>query len=421
MKAISVVVIWWIFWLIIANFSLTGLDTPSFEAQLYPILFLATFIIGYLLFPSKYFNNSLNDLSRYKLYGYREDEYYLKSMALMGYVLIPIVLFVLSKSIFNILTEGIDGYRLRIFQSAEDGGTIFSSDSFQLLYLLIIKPIISVYTVLAIWAYVRYEKNKYLILGFLVGGLDSVSNFGRFFFYEYVFYLFLLVFIIEKKLLCNLKSDNIKTKKLKLFSFPIIASVFLIIFAFILRMENEDMLINFIKTELIDYHTIGFLFFDKELSNPYSLSNSNIYLGQSSFSAFCRYFELISHQIIPGHTYPELYELINERQNFVSLSYSGVNENSYNAFYTILTTLYMDGRIVGIIIGGLILGILLKYNYLKLLFRASPFNFLCILLIMRCLIFSIFQSRIEELIVLLMCILLVDGIKKLLYQEANKS
>ena len=382
-KIINSIAIWWLTWLFISMFSFTGLNKPALESFFYVVAFVFFFYIG----SKCVFISSKKSLSiKYKPFDIRKFKFGFRIFFIIVFIIVvPVAIFSTSK----LLTMPASEYRILIFKSSDEGGALLGSDRFNLIYTLFIRPLIWILIAYGLWLQNRTNEAKYLWLPLIIGTLDSLIFFGRFFFYEYFIALY-FIGIMNTNPHLNKNIKNLKIKKEYIFLLLAMTVIFFTV------MTNDELLIlKIFEMLVVDYHTIGFIFFSEEVTNLNSFSNMHIGFGSGTLMAIYRYITLILHYIFPTWEYPDFMSAISYRNEFVNLSNDGSNVNVYNAYYTILTTFYYDGRLVGIAIGAFMIGLALKYFLHQYTLFKNLSSFIMILLISQMMIFSIFQSRIE--------------------------
>jgi oligosaccharide repeat unit polymerase len=398
MIMIGIIIIWWLFWWIISNFSITGIQTPSFETNFFVFIFLSSLIVGALMVKKIKYKVNNQELKNYKLF---KVETILK---VFNAIVLPVTLFFFAKALILFNTQGVENYRILVFSTAEHDSILFGSGPVQLLYSMIISPLIYVNIILSFILLKLKNKKKYIFLAFLVGALDAIMMLGRFYFYVFIFINFIL----------NLATIHIKAKSSK----KLILIAIIIVFSITITRSGKDTtFLDNIKRYVVEYHTIGFVLFDKALHNEGSYLNENIFFGRATFGSLERYIVLIIRRFDKSID-AALGDANVERAEFINISDRNSPPKYFNAFYTILYTLYIDGRIYGIIFGGLLLGYTVRFSYLKWKKQFNLFYLSVHLILVQSLIFSIFNSPIEAMrfgasLILLLAIFKIKFWKKM--------
>jgi oligosaccharide repeat unit polymerase len=380
MKIGTIVSGWWIIWLLVSYASFTSLKIPGNQTAILVIVLISAIFIG-IVMPS------IN-----KRVVYDEDQCYqsrlfYRKVQIFALLLIgPFIIFGFLKAINIFITQGVAGYRVNFFTS---GNLVYTNDISRLYHMIIVSPLITFTTITSFYEAVYHQKWKLLFVTFLLGIMNSVLMLGRFYIYEIIVILLFSVFILP-----NTKEKKRKNKHLA-YKICVVFVLLILVLTFV-RDGSMIKISELIKREIIDYHTIGFLFIDRELNNPTSFTNEFLLLGQKSFGFILRFFHIVMHQLLPGHEYPSIFNIEGGRNEWVSFStdYS-INSNVYNAFYTAITTLYVDGRTFGIVIGGYVLGSVISSSARVLAQDYHPVYYMKLTLSVITIVFSIFQSRIE--------------------------
>lgn len=371
---------WWITWLIVSYASVTSLKVPGIQAAIFVIVLASAIFVG-IVTPS------INKRTVYcEDQCYQSWLFYRKVQILLLCLIGPFVFLGFLKAMYIFITQGVTGFRVSFFTT---GNLIYTNEISQLYHMIIVSPLITFATIISFYEAVYHQKWRMWIITFLLGTMNSVLMLGRFYFYEVLVILLFSVFVLP-----NTKEKKRRNKRLT-FKISTVFVLIILVLTFV-RDGNILGLTELIKREIIDYHTIGFLFIDRELGNPTSITNEFLLFGQASFGFILRFFHIVMHQLIPGHEYPSIFSLLGERNEWVSFSTdNSINSNVYNAFYTAITTLYIDGRVFGIIAGGFVLGSVIRSSARVLAHARHPVYYMKLTLAVVTIIFSIFQSRIE--------------------------
>ncbi|AYV57235.1 oligosaccharide repeat unit polymerase [Leptospira kmetyi] len=346
---------YWFFWMFLSSLSLTGLFIPSdFTYYLY-IALLSSVTIGAglcrllnrndkrtRLKPRSFFKISIQDKEKYFFYG-------------ILVFIFPIVLFFLSKSIYMNLQP--DAMPPAMFRAAAYGvygeSVLFGKNKYLYYYSLAITPIIFASLFLGVGFYLRLNTPRTLILGAALTIMETLMFLGRFGFY-YVLIALMLVAIVK-----IFRKQIQKFKSISIFQVTSVAAIVIGIFLIgIFRNSNRQWdFREFVNTYVIDYHTESFSMFDYELRDDKSLLHVRTYgrssLGtlESSFSVFLALFRIPLHiqvqsDLIGGYL---------SKNRILGYTRDG-KLKEYNAFASVLFSLYKDGGIVFVILMGLCFG-----------------------------------------------------------------
>ncbi|EPC8369098.1 O-antigen polymerase [Vibrio cholerae] len=380
MSLILTLVFWWLGWLVLANFAITGVKPPSYEANLIVIIFVASLLLGGL------FGMVKSEKAKRPL-GPLDFVNKISKLALVYKVIFsisfPVVCYLFLKSMLFLINNGAAGFRLASTQTNGDGLLLFGSPSWALLYSMIISPSIFFVVHVGVILYLSTLKKYFFWTSVLLGSMNALMTLGRFFFYYYAIIFIVSYFMVSK----NFK---VKIRLYKLMSLFALVMIF-VSFA---RSSGETSITNIFNQYVVEYHTIGFSLFDSQLSNPDSIMNQNLFLGVATFAGIERYCVLIIRRL--DRSVDSLLVQSNlQRNEFVEIG--GERSKQYNAYYTILYNLYLDGRHLGVVLGGGGFGFLIAYNFynwkrnyrFSSLFFAQVFYF--------SIFFSIFTTPVETL------------------------
>jgi len=387
----SIIIVWWGGWYLISTLSLTGIDKPSNYTGVLILLFLSGFTFGNLFYMPHM------KIRLYNVYNNpQNNRIYLFYLKMIKYTYFPIFLifaYYTAKAIYIIGTQGVLLYRLSSFSSERGGGVsiLYENsyinlfvDYFLLTYMIILALIgsaISIY----------YKKYVLLIPPVILIIMHTLMQLGRGSIY------LLLFFVVMSYLLINRGNMKINATAIKAVSLVVIVVAFLFMLEPIrggdLSMES---IYRLASQPVIDYHTLGFVLFDKEVTNDNSVINQNLTFGLRSIGGVTALFEQIYHKIIDSsYTTLAFYEGTTREYDTI-VGYDEYGPKTGNAFYTGLYSLYMDGRELFIFIIPFILGIFVKFNYVKWQRYNNLKNIIYVIGVMFILVFSIFQSQFES-------------------------
>ncbi|EMP81409.1 O-antigen polymerase [Leptospira santarosai] len=347
---------YWFFWMFLSSFSLTGLFIPSNYTYSLYIMLLSSVTTGAGV--AKFWDIKMQNKTRLmprSLFGLLtkdKEKYYFYFILIF---ILPIVLFFLSKSIYiNLKSDAMHPSGFRAYAYGVYGESIlFGKNKYLYYYSLVVTPIIFASLFLGAAFYLRLKKMRILILGVILTIMETLMFLGRFGFY-YVLIVLILVLVI--KVFRNRKSFLNSISLIHIF---IVTCILLGVF-FISAIRNSNWQFDFrefLNIYIIDYHTESFSIFDSELKDEKSLLHERTYgrasLGtlESSFSVALAFFRIPLHIQVQS-------DLIGEYLNknrIIGYSKDG-RPKEYNAFGSILFTLYKDGGIPFIIGMGILFG-----------------------------------------------------------------
>lgn len=388
-KPVLLIHTWWFGWLIVAYFSFTGLFAPSNFTILLCTLLMSSLTLGAWI--CRFTMSNLNAYPRYLL-GVPDDIVSRRAESLMMRILTfgiaPFVIFFSMKAFWILLRDPhIASYRARAFGIGVEYPILFKYEIVNSVNMFIIEPMILASLFIGVALFVQYRRRRVLVLGITLTLLHTTMMLGRFGIH-YIAVMLGLILLFQG-------SDSLR----QIFKRPWITAVFLsslvLISAFItlIRANEKKNHLDLIGKYLIDYHTVSFSILDKELRDPKSLIHDTTY-GRSSLGSFERLairglrfigVDKISQVDLNGLA------LMSNRE--VGRDNSG-NGKYYNAFGSVLFSLYRDGKILFLCMAGFVFGFLISYFSLATAFRnVGAMAFLTGLIFIG--IYGIFQSVIE--------------------------
>jgi oligosaccharide repeat unit polymerase len=236
-----------------------------------------------------------------------------------------------------------------------------------------------------------YEKYGLLIPSIILVMMYTIMQLGRFTLYHFLFFLIVSYFSINPG---NMKI-NTNIMKVICLNMLIVALLFMIH-----PIRGEYLSINSIfevaSQQVIDNHTVGFVLFDKEVNNDNSVINQKITLGLRSIGGVTALFEKLYRTIIDSNYATLAFYEGTMKEYDTIIGYNEYGPKRANAFYTCLYSLYMDGREPFIFIIPFMLGIFVKYNYVKWVKYNNLKSIIYVIGIIFILFFSVFQSQFES-------------------------
>jgi oligosaccharide repeat unit polymerase len=389
---IPLIIFFWIFGLcFLSNFSIGGL---------YPVTYLTDILvgiglIGYIFGISFYgIKKTINDTSHVRINKVINSYNYLL------YLIFPFILILLLKFIILIISDPSAVTRQALYGNSESHSILFGSQAIELLYIIFIASFIKVLVIIGFYLSIQTKKIKFLLISNLIFTVDSIIFLGRGFILEFIFQFIFLIFIY--------KYINIKFSKFyKLGTLFII--IFLIFFGSIMSKVRGDSdvinLTDFFYSQVVNYHTVGFVILDNELNNNTSPINISNTYGLASLGVLERIVVLIIRRFdksidsVSGQNGEYLAE-------FRALGYNANDDQlNYNAFGTIFYTFYQDGGFIFVFFGMLIYGFFLSKAYYKVRCGNDsyiPFLYLLFQMGFNSVFFSPLESSIFWIVVILL-------------------
>ncbi len=395
---VSIIVFWWCFWLWVANFGLTGFFVPGAKTQIMVLIMVGAVFLGSKLATGR--TREAADVSRVNDRILRNG----RSLFWLNVLAAPFVGFFFLRALPLLLSRDLVVYRSLAFSGMEEPDSVFGGGYPQFLFHLIVSPLVFFSLIAGLVLIFLKKKKKLLLASFILITLEAVMMMGRFnFYYILAFVLLISVFLAQRK---SPSSDRPQTKasgpgaarrgKLKILA--VAAALLAVLFVLSLfRGEKNAGLFVTLKKISIDYHTVGFVLFDQELRNPLSRLNTGLSYGRSSAGGIDTLVAILlrrfDNRLVPmaGESGKHF-----DEQRVVGEDPEGRSITA-NAFYTVLYSLYYDGRYLAVVFLPLLFGYLIASRYLDWLKNGGLDSLILLTLLMYLGIFSLFQSPLEGL------------------------
>lgn len=349
---IPLIIFFWIFGLcFLSNFSIGGLYPVTYVTGILVGIGLIGYIFGISFYGVK---KTINDTRHVRLNKLINSYNYLL------YLILPFILILLVKFIILIVSDPSAVTRQSLFGNSDSHSILFGSQAIELLYIIFIASFIKVLVIIGFYLSIQTKRIKYLLIANLIFIVDSIIFLGRGFILEFIFQLIFYILIY--------KYINIKLSKFYKFSTLFIV-IFLIFFGSIISKVRGDSdvinLTDFFYSQVVNYHTVGFVILDNELNNIRSPINISNTYGLATLGVLERIAVLIIRRFdksidsVSGQNGEYLAE-------FRALGYNANGDQlNYNAFGTIFYTFYQDGGFIFVFFGMLIYGFFLSKAYYK--------------------------------------------------------
>ena len=349
---LSIFISWWMFWLIIASLSISGLYELNFYTYFIFVSFLIFTVAG-SIFEKLLFNGAKNIPCTTKLL-----RHYSLLNKLLALILIFTIIYIgislfLFKDNFNPIT-----YRAIVF--TEDS-PLYSNKYIGVLFSMILRPLYFACLFVGVACIIIYRDYKIFITGLSFLIIIAVAEFGRF-----ELYLILIM-------LLYLSIMGVKFNRIYLYSsLGLILSMMIYISS--LRSTVDENLIELLFHHyVINYHTFSFSIFNIDLINPTSRLH-DITLGFSSifsiFDPIVILLRLSGFDIVPESGI--MAKSLDEYRD-IGLNSDGFSITA-NAFGSILYGLYRDGGLLFVLFFGFVYGFflqMLNHNTESNVFRAG--------------------------------------------------
>jgi oligosaccharide repeat unit polymerase len=393
---VSIISFWWTFWLWLSNFSLTGLFVPSSRTQIMVLVMLLAVSIGSLLAYARDRDPAATSLANQRFVQNR------RRLLWLNLLFTPIMGFLLYRALPTLLTSNPASYRMDVYGTVDRPSPVFGGGYNQFLFFLIVSPIVFFSFVVGAVDFFKFKKKGLLLISFLLMAVESVFTLGRFnFYYMLAIPAFAYVFVSQRK--AHAAGDGAGEEaapakvRLKPVNFALgAAAVLAVLLAFSLfRGERYLGPVATLEKIAIDYHTVGLVLFDQELVVPSSRMNSGLSYGRSIIGG------LDTLAVIPLRRFnPSLVPIAGENGIYMQerhqVGRDGRGEPIFaNAFYTILYSMYFDGRYLAIVLFSLVFGYFLSSSYQNWRKNGGLASLIGLILLMYVGVFSIFQSPVE--------------------------
>ena len=394
---VSIIVLWWCFWLWLANFSLTGFFVPGGKTQLMILIMLAAVFLGSKLAFGKDRDPGLVA---------KENEQFTQNgryLLWLNILFFPVAAFFFLRALPLLLSGSPVKYRSAVFGSLDQPSPVFGGGYFQFLFQLIVSPVIFFSLIAGIILFFRDRRKMLLLVSGGLVVLEAVMTLGRFnFYYILAFVVLTYVFIAQRhKAGPALQEESgkkpfVRMKKLKILT---LAGIMLagLLFMSIFRGEKNAGPVATLGRVAVNYHTVGLVLFDQELESPSSRLNSRLSCGRSIIGGIDTIVVILLRRFNS-----DLTPIAGESGRYMDEPRQvGEDEQGGpifgNAFYTILYSLYFDGRYLAVLLVSLIFGYGVSASYLKWLKQGSLPGLAMVILLMYAGVFSLFQSPAEGL------------------------
>ncbi|WP_279143961.1 O-antigen polymerase [Photobacterium phosphoreum] len=361
------------FWFILSSFSylsITDYNPISDEVFIIVMIFISGLTFGGCGACLK---------KSYKIEN--NDAFYCSAIKIfhnLKYLLLLPVLFFCIKACVIFYFVGVDNYRSIVFSTRDNVSILFGNPYVELIYSIFIQPVVFMLFFLGVVLFLSGKGSKVLYFSSMLYVMDSISMMGR-------FNLYYMLVIIMVSITYSIGIN--KKLKYKLYKISLVIFFVSIIIGLFRYGDSDE---NYIIT-LMNTHVIGLSLFSHELQSLTSLLNKNIMYGLGTFSGLSDLFSMFIRRFDPSYV-PDFFRMKDIVSFFViGRSNTGVDLQA-NAYYTILYTLYSDGREIGVLFLSMIFGYVLIYNYRC---RRNEINFLFFCFFFFFLYFSVFMSPLE--------------------------
>lgn len=349
---IIVMHIWWFGWLFISSLSLTGLYAPSEITVSLCITLLTSTTIGSVIHTT--LARRLDVVPKYLLVAdEHETSAKLESMLvkLLLSTAFPFILFFFIRFLFLIGAEpDVATYRSKVFGVGLGYSLLYRYPVVEAINQFVVEPITLAALFMGVASFVQYNRYRLLLLAAALLILHSVMMVGRFGFH----YMATMLILAVTFKLAGEYPDKLRIIRRAGLVFLAIVAVTSVLTVFRSPVHAKG-LKKVLTAYLIDYHTVSFSIFDSHMNDPGSILHlsSN---GRSSLGPFERL-------VVRGLQLLGIDKDSQVDMNGLALSEGReVGQNAaggkiyYNAFGSVLFSLYRDGKIFFIVAAGIVFG-----------------------------------------------------------------
>ncbi|MBF0313290.1 MAG: oligosaccharide repeat unit polymerase [Oligoflexia bacterium] len=368
MLFVIVTTVWWLGWMLLAQFSLTGINTPSTTATGLILLMLLFLNIGARV--GKYFTPACSQYRAMDKGAFDRVHYLILALVT------PIILFYFVRATNYLYLNGFQNYRMLVFGTKDAPSVLFGSGPVELLYYLSVYPLL-LYSLF--YSGIQFFRGRYLFFAwtFILLLLDAIMRMGRFNLY-FVLFIFLLL------------SLHFKRWKSLLIIGVIMMSGVVAIGQFRDGDRGEQGVYERSKKFLVEYHTVGIAIFDQELRDSNSYLQQNRSYGRAMFGGVEQIVGLVARKLGFKDYSSYAQEIAYNMQFARVVGYNKHNDPLYyNAFSTMLYSMYLDARGWGFVVFPFLLGFAVALFY-------GGGHLLLATILSWAICFSLFQSQFES-------------------------
>lgn len=320
----------------------------------------------------------------------------------LNLLIAPIVLFYFIRALHILPSADPIEYRIAVFGVSDEPSILFGHGYLLILYKVFVSTFIFFSLILGIMFFLKFRNKKLLLIPLFLIILDAVMTLGRFNFYYVIVFFWLSYLFLRQRFKEDHEEDDsysylskIKSKSWLFILLVIMVSMLIVLS--VARIERKENVFSTLRMFAINYHTVGFVLFDTELSNPNSRLNTRLSYGRSTLGGLDTLLSLILRRF-DSRIVPVAGE---SGQYMRTPRVIGLDKNNQpikgNAFYTILYSLYLDGRYFFVIFMSFLFGYFVAIHYLKWIKNGSFINLSFLILLMYLALFSLFHSPVEGL------------------------
>lgn len=396
---LSMTIVWWGFWLWIATFSFTGMFPPDEKMICITLTMLTGLAVGAFAAP-----RPPATAMPLRLLSERHEPFYRRFTKVYPWALgfsLLLVVPVFIRGLFGLVKFGTTDYRSYAFGTPERVGWLFQSNILESLYFIISGPLFLGILLIGMALFFMTGRGHVLMAGVGLSMMDGLLRLGR-----ANIYMVGLLGAISATLILGLRKSNpdLIARLMRKMRFAAILMGVLFVFLAWISVFRSDKSMRNISDQfnifVVDYHTVGFTLFGRELENPQSDVRTKLTYGRLTFGGLDSLLAIAIRRFDRSYNCPALVNMMRMTEPQVVGYEKGKAEKiekTYNSYYTILYTLYSDGRFLGLFLGGLALGFLMTYFYTWWRTRGELEPLVWVLFLLSVCILGIFVSTLENM------------------------
>jgi len=382
--SISMLMSWWLVWLLISEVN-DGIKPPAPEIGYHVINYVLFIVLGGLLCKS---------LSRSKVYfSGGVNILYFRRFSLL--ISIPMLIWVIYLAVISLNLHFSSGYAIRdlreqFFSFSDSGNLWFDSKLIWSVYLTFFGIVIHYMLVVSIPIFIERKNIILLVVFLLLVIFDMILKSSRGMLYAIgICYIYVSILALSGV-------GGSKISRSGVIRGLSLLSLIVIFVAFFSLQRGHSIVGGF-----FNYHTVGFSLFSNIIEMNGSYEHLPLELGRLTTGGIDYLFTTaIRYVIDPAYNSPVYLNTIIQDQNIVTGDQSIVSPElaiyvSHNAFYTILSTVYLDFGTLGPMILGLITGYYLVYFEKSYMDNRSIWALIMLVFIFYNSIAGIFASPLE--------------------------
>ncbi|WP_394992569.1 O-antigen polymerase [Streptococcus alactolyticus] len=348
----------------LANLNLYGLYSTSEATYTVILIGCICFVLGFYLV--KFFRN-INKNRKLSNSRGSTTEYELNFKLVTFLSVITIIYF--SVDFFNSLIYLLQGQSLGYIRQLAQQGALFSNPIMNAIRILITAPFATVLIYVVASNYFSMKRNNFLMFSvaiILIFRLLSDGGRSPLIYLSLSFLISYLYSGVKKNRVLNYKNDSNKLI-LRLSKYHL----FMILFILIIAISLYSITLSRSGAESIRYTYYYFAMqpYMLELWSKKVVINHLIGFGMSSLNGILFPIFYVLSNFIPFMNYPETWRQVYDVLESTGTDWQVITQygTTANSYISIFWSLYYDGRLVGVVLGMILVGVAMGYSYYKVL------------------------------------------------------